>query len=289
MGLQQRATAADIILSEPSELTSTTMDEGTDFVSSTIVALANEGVPAGSAERLLGAIGSVLSGTIDALAVGSAASNGTANSSNASDVANSTANSGSNLGVNSTCLTRSNLSNGSLNGTGDASCPSSWQSAAQASAAARASKLMASTGTLADTVLGGLVGGEAPAAVSSAKVSLRAGKEDPCQMEGSPFAGAPTGGIPAGAFTLSSGTLCGTAPATGCGQSETSFIVTAYDNNVHAAADADGTALAAPVLSIVLKQCGAERKVSDTAAPIRLKIPLNLPVASMDLPSWCLF
>jgi hypothetical protein len=103
VGLQQRATAADIILSEPSELTSTTMDEGTDFVSSTIVALANEGVPAGSAERLLGAIGSVLSGTIDALAVGSAASNGTANSSNASDVANSTANSGSNLGVNSTC------------------------------------------------------------------------------------------------------------------------------------------------------------------------------------------
>ncbi|KAL3906631.1 MAG: hypothetical protein SGPRY_010479, partial [Prymnesium sp.] len=167
-------------------------------------------------------------------------------------------------------------------------------------AALRTERLRNHTVRLAELVLEGRAVGEVPTAFSTPSVAIRARRDDPCRVENTSLEAAPfKGGGGEGSVLLPQGTLCTSRAgrrmqaASSCGETSVSLLLLTFKTVARAVSPQE--ALGTPVYSVQVKQCGEERRVSDTTSPIRLRMtPLPhtsasrcpLPPSSPSLPSY---
>ncbi|KAL1503534.1 hypothetical protein AB1Y20_012013 [Prymnesium parvum] len=243
---QQRAAVMQSLLQKPSELTTTALVDASAVVDALINASFSSGLAQGTAERLLGSIGCLIAG-----------------------------NQGESGGLNPRWTgfptSPPAAPPNEPSPRHDASVPvSPPPSPAQlnttevSNAAQRTASLRSSTEQLAKLISQDKVIGEQATAVSAPSASLSVGVDDPCTLEGKPFASAPfddQDSSDTGSITFSRGALCPTVAGrrmeatSSCGDSTVTTLLTKYKTNVHAAESAAVDALAAPVLAVQVNQC----------------------------------
>ncbi|KAL3924171.1 MAG: hypothetical protein SGPRY_003993, partial [Prymnesium sp.] len=154
--------------------------------------------------------------------------------------------------------------------------------------ALRTERLRNHTARLAELTLQGRAVGEAPTALSTPTIGIRAIRDDPCRVENTSFEAAPLdAGEGQGSVLFPSGTLCTSRAGrrmqtvSFCGDTSVSLFLLTFKLVIRAVSPPES--LGTPVFSVQVKQCGEEMRVSDAISPIQLKM-MPLPHNS---PSYC--